>query len=75
MYYKRLDPQEYRMLTAIRSGASLGEVFAKAFSDSTMDETSQTTLLQEALQQWTILGWPCTTEDSETQTTAAGNSH
>lgn len=59
VYYKRLQVEEYTMLTAIQSGASLGEVFATAFSDSTMEETTQAALIQEAFQHWAILGWLC----------------
>jgi hypothetical protein len=59
VYYKRLQPEEYRMLTAIQSGAALGEVFAAAFSDSEMDEAAQAAYLQECFQQWAVLGWLC----------------
>lgn len=59
VYYKRLRLEEYRMLTAIQSGASLGEVFATAFNESLMDETAQAALLQECFQQWAVLGWLC----------------
>ncbi|MGC2111406.1 MAG: putative DNA-binding domain-containing protein [Candidatus Korobacteraceae bacterium] len=74
VYYKRLEPEEYRMLTAIQSGASLGEVFATAFSDATMDETAQAAFLQEAFQQWAILGWLCAPNQSDKQRTQAGES-
>jgi hypothetical protein len=57
VYYKRLQPEEYRMLTAIQSGAALGEVFAAAFSDSEMDEAAQAAYLRECFQQWAVLGW------------------
>jgi hypothetical protein len=63
------------MLTAIRSGASLGEVFATAFRDGTMDEAAQAALLQQAFQQWAILGWLCAPEGSDTQTAATGDSN
>jgi hypothetical protein len=59
VYYKRLQPEEYRMLTAIQSGAALGEVFAAAFSDSEMGEAAQAAYLQECFQQWAVLGWLC----------------
>jgi len=75
VYYKRLKLEEYRMLAAIQSGASLGEVLATAFSDSTMDEIAQAALLQEAFQQWAILGWLCAPESSHTQTTPTGDRH
>jgi len=64
VYYKRLRFEEYRMLTAIQSGASLGEVFATAFNKSLMDETAQAALLQECFQQWAVLGWLCAPQNS-----------
>jgi len=72
VYYKRMEPLEYRMLTAIQSGASLGEVFATAFSGSTLDEASQAALLQEVFQQWAILGWLCAPDQSDTQPVQTG---
>lgn len=73
VYYKRLTSEEYRMLAAIQSGMPLGEVLATAFRDSTMDETVQAALLQDAFQQWAILGWLCAPERSYTHTTATGD--
>ena len=73
MYYKRLEPEEFRMLSAIQSGAALGEVFATAFSDDTMDEAAQAALLQEAFQQWAILGWLCAPDQSDTQPAQTGD--
>ncbi len=75
VYYKRLKQEEYRMLASIQSGVSLGDVLATAFRDSTMDETAQATLLQEAFQQWAILGWLCAPEGFHTQTIATGDSN
>lgn len=73
VYYKRLQPEEYRMLTAIQSGAALGEVFAMAFSNSAMDEAAQAAFLQECFQQWAVLGWLCEQEHSRKQTVRSGD--
>lgn len=62
VYYKRLRPEEYRMLCGIQAGLPLGEVFGTAFQGSTMDEASQADLLQEAFHQWAVLGWLCAPE-------------
>ena len=67
MYYKRLLPEDYRMLTAIQSGASLGEVFATTFNNSAMDETAQAAILQVSFQQWAVLGWLCAPEQPNQQ--------
>jgi hypothetical protein len=72
VYYKRLRLEEYRMLTAIQSGASLGEVFATAFNNSAMDEPAQAALLHECFQQWAVLGWLCAPQDSNRHTARSG---
>jgi hypothetical protein len=73
VYYKRLLPEEYRMLTAIQSGARLGEVFATAFSDCAMDEAAQAAILEESFQQWAVLSWLCAPDGSSRQTTPLGD--
>ena len=74
VYYKRLLPEEYRMLTAIQSDATLGEVFATAFKDSAMDEAAQAAILEESFQQWAVLGWLCAPDVSSRYTTPLGDS-
>jgi hypothetical protein len=73
VYYKRLRLEEYRMLTAIQSGAPLGEVFARAFSNSLMDETEQAALLQECFEQWAALGWLCAPQNSGRHSARSGD--
>ena len=72
VYYKRLQPEEYRMLTAIQSGAALGEVFAIAFSNSSMDEGVRASFLQECFHQWAVLGWLCEPKHSLDDTARLG---
>jgi len=59
VYYKRLQPEEYRMLTAIQSGATLRDAFAAAFSNSSMDEAGRASFLHECFRQCAVLGWLC----------------
>lgn len=59
VYYKRLTFEEYRMLSAIQSGAALGVAFEAAFIDSSMDEAARPAFLQECFHQWAVLGWLC----------------
>jgi hypothetical protein len=72
VYYKRLLPEEYRMLSAIQSGAALGDVFATAFSDSEMEEEARASLLQECFHRWAVLGWLCEPENSGQKTARSG---
>ena len=74
VYYKRLQLEEYRMLTVIESGATLGEVFAAAFNDSAMDEATQAAFLEQSFQQWAVLGWLCAPDVSSRYTATTGDS-
>ncbi len=59
VYYKRLTREEYRMLTAIKTGEPLGTAFEDAFTGSTIDEEARPAFLQECFHQWAVLGWLC----------------
>jgi len=73
VYYKRLTPEEYRMLTAIQSGAALGVAFEAAFTNSSMDEAVRPGFLQECFHQWAVLGWLCESEPPAQETVRLGD--
>jgi len=57
VYYKRLKPEEYRILRAIRSGAALGAAIEAGFDGSVLPDPERTGFLQQAFQQWASFGW------------------
>ena len=57
VYYKRLEPEAYRLLVALRDGDSLADACATAFSDSNMPETQAAERIREWFQVWMQLGW------------------
>jgi len=57
LYYKRLEPEAYRLLVALRGGASLADACASAFSGSNMPETHAAESIREWFQVWMQLGW------------------
>ncbi len=59
VYYKRLQPEEYRMLQAIQAGETLGSVMELAFQESSMSEADRGPFLQHVFQVWATLGWLC----------------
>lgn len=73
VYYKRLTPEEFRMLTAIQAGNALGVAFEAAFANSTMDEADRPAFLQECFHQWAILGWLCKPALSSQESTRSGD--
>jgi hypothetical protein len=54
LYYKRLDPRAFRLLTALKDGQSLARALAGA-SKSRLDPE----LVKDWFQTWTSLGWFC----------------
>jgi hypothetical protein len=54
LYYKRIDPREYRLLTSLQRGQSLGKAIKSAFTDA-----PDSAMIREWFQTWTELGWFC----------------
>jgi hypothetical protein len=59
LYYKRLSQPEYRTLTALREGRTLGEALESAFSGSRLSVASQIRQVQQWFAHWAELGWLC----------------
>jgi len=54
LYYKRIDPREYRLLTCLQRGDPLGKAIKSAFVDE-----PDSAMIREWFQTWTELGWFC----------------
>lgn len=59
VYYKRLDPEAYRLLVALRSGASLEEACSTAFAGSKELPEQSAGHIQEWFARWMEFGWFC----------------
>ena len=59
VYYKRLDPEAYRVLIAIRDGATLEDACATAFADSKELPEQSAARIQEWFASWMGFGWFC----------------
>ncbi|MBV8436149.1 MAG: putative DNA-binding domain-containing protein [Silvibacterium sp.] len=57
VYYKRLDREDYLLLKALLSGASLGNAIETAFVDSVIPEEDRGRWLQQIFTSWSALGW------------------
>lgn len=57
VYYKRLDPEAYRILGAIAAGAPLGEAIEAGFKGSAMAEPDRPEFLRQAFHDWASFGW------------------
>ena len=57
VYYKRIEPEDYRLLRALQTGLALGEALETAFVGSPLPEAERDLFLQEAFRTWRRLGW------------------
>ena len=59
VYYKRLDPEAYRLLTALRDGETLADACAAAFAGSKDRPSTSAEKIQRWFATWMQLGWLC----------------
>lgn len=59
VYYKRLDPEAYRLLTSLREGATLEDACAIAFAGSKELPEQIAPRIQEWFARWMEFGWFC----------------
>ncbi|HEY0795495.1 MAG TPA: DNA-binding domain-containing protein [Acidisarcina sp.] len=57
VYYKRLHPEDYRMLEVLSGGATLEAAITAGFEGSEIPEEDRPPFLQQAFQTWAELGW------------------
>ncbi len=59
VYYKRLEPEACRLLTALRDGATLADACGSAFADSKDLPAACAEKIQRWFAQWMEFGWLC----------------
>jgi hypothetical protein len=59
IYYRRLAPEEFLTLSALRKGASLGEALDTGFSSSRVPGERRAALVRRWFSTWAELGWIC----------------
>ena len=62
VYFRRIDREEYEMLTALRAGKSLGAAIDAAFRGSAIPEAERGEYIRHCFQTWATLGWFCQQE-------------
>lgn len=63
VYYRRMDQEDFRLLEAIRNGATLDRAIDAAFVGSTMPEDDRPAHLQSAFSYFAGMGWFCNHPD------------
>jgi hypothetical protein len=59
VYYKRLQPEAFRLLDGFASGLSFGASLERAFQNSAIPEADQPASIQQWFASWAELGWFC----------------
>ncbi|NYF90034.1 DNA-binding domain-containing protein [Tunturiibacter empetritectus] len=59
VYYRRIDPEAFGLLSALQSGTLLGQALEIAFSKSTLSPEQQAAKIQEYFAHAAELGWFC----------------
>ena len=59
VFYKRLDPEAYLLLSALRDGATLDAACGAAFADAREFPAQSAEKIRRWFAQWTQLGWLC----------------
>lgn len=59
VFYKRLEPEAWRLLQALRAGETLDNACAHAFAKSTASPRKSAEKIREWFATWTALGWLC----------------
>jgi hypothetical protein len=62
VYYRRLEREEFRMLTAIRRGLALAQAIEAGFADSRFSARHQAQRVRGWFGNWAELGWICAPE-------------
>jgi hypothetical protein len=59
VYYRRLEPAEFRLLKAVAAGIPLGEAIGGVFEDSGLPVDEAGNLVEEWFAAWSLNGWFC----------------
>jgi Putative DNA-binding domain len=62
VYFRRVDREEFLILSALRQGRPLGKALEIAFRNSLIAPPERALRVQEWFQHWAALGWFCRTE-------------
>jgi len=59
VYFRRIDREEFVILSALREGKALGRAIETAFRGSGVPVEERSALVQQWFQNWAALGWFC----------------
>src|SRR5260221_11779687 len=59
VYFRRIEREEFAILSALRDGKALGKAIEVAFRESRVPAEERAGLVQRWFQNWAALGWVC----------------
>jgi hypothetical protein len=63
VYFRRIEPEEFALLGALRSGKTIERAIELAFRKSAVPAADRAAFVQHSFQTWTTLGWLCRPEE------------
>jgi len=65
VYFRRIEPEEFALLTALRSGKTVERAIDLAFRKSSVPAADRAAFVQRSFQTWAALGWFCRPEENK----------
>ena len=62
VYFRRIEPEEFALLSALRSGKTVERAIELAFRKSSIPAPDRAASVQHSFQTWAALGWFCRPE-------------
>ena len=62
VYFRRIEPEEFALLSALRRGKTIERAIESAFRRSSVPPADRAAFVQHSFQTWSALGWFCQPE-------------
>jgi hypothetical protein len=67
VYFRRIEGEEFALLSALRSGKTIERAIELAFQRSSVPEFDRAAFVRRCFQTWATLGWFCRPEEIHTR--------
>jgi Putative DNA-binding domain len=64
VYFRRIEPEDFALLSALRSGKTIERAIELAFRKSAVPTVDRAAFVQHSFQTWATLGWFCRPEEN-----------
>jgi len=64
VYFRRIEPEEFALLGAVRSGKTIERAIEVAFRKSAVPTADRAAFVQRSFQTWATLGWFCRPDEN-----------